>query len=144
MRRTRRLKVAEFFRTPKTAQERENVREPNEILTGISIPLAGLANAVYEIRARARFDWPLVLAAVAFEKGDRVKRARVVLGQVAPQPWPAVKAEGVLNEQKLDPALAAKAGEAAAEGATPLSQNAYKVQLIKTAVKRALLAAGEG
>ena len=60
------------------------------------------------------------------------------------RPWPAVKAEGVLNEQKLDAVLAAKAGEAAAEGATPLSQNAYKVQLIKTAVKRALLAAGLG
>lgn len=139
--RTRRLKVGEFFRTPKTARERENVLEPNEIVSFIHIPLAGLANAVYEVRARAQFDWPLVIAAVAFQRGDTVQGAEVVLGQVASIPWHAVKSESVLNGKKLDPAMAAKAGEAAAAGATPLSQNAYKVQLVKVAVKRALLAA---
>ena len=36
---------------------------------------------------------------------------------------------------------AAAAGEAAVEGAKPLSMNAYKVGLTKTVVKRALLAA---
>jgi xanthine dehydrogenase YagS FAD-binding subunit len=40
-----------------------------------------------------------------------------------------------------DEQLAARAGAAAAQGAKPLSKNAYKVQLVKTAVKRAILAA---
>jgi CO/xanthine dehydrogenase FAD-binding subunit len=47
----------------------------------------------------------------------------------------------VLGTSDINPGLAAKAGEAAAGEAEPMSQNSYKVQLIKVAVKRALLAA---
>jgi xanthine dehydrogenase YagS FAD-binding subunit len=50
----------------------------------------------------------------------------------------AVLAGGTLNEE-----LATRAAEEAAEGATPLSGNVYKVRLVKTAVKRAILAAAE-
>jgi len=67
--------------------------------------------------------------------------ARVVLGQVAPVPWSAVGAAKTLSGAKIDAALAAKCGEAASQGAKPLSKNGYKIQLVKAAVKRAVLAA---
>ena len=67
--------------------------------------------------------------------------ARVVLGHVAPVPWPAPDAAKALSGAKADAASAAKCGEAAAQGAKPLSKNGYKIQLVKVAVKRAVLAA---
>ncbi len=138
---TRQVTVAEFFRIPQQPEQRENVLKPNEIVTGISIPVSALANGTYEVRQRSGTDWPLVTASVAFESASAARRAQVVLGHVAPTPWPAPKAAAVLEGKRIDDALAAKAGEAAVEGATPLSKNGYKVQLIKTAVRRAILAA---
>ena len=138
---TRKIDAAKFFHTPKSEKERETVLKPNEILTEIFIPTKGLKNAVYEVRHRQGLDWPYVTAAVAFQsKNGLVSDARVVLGHVAPVPWPAPRAGKALNGARIDAVSAARCGEAAAEGAKPLSGNGYKVQLVKTAVKRAILA----
>jgi xanthine dehydrogenase YagS FAD-binding subunit len=139
---TRQVAVADFFRVPKTADERENVLAANEVITRISIPVRGMSNATYEVRQRQGLDWPLVAASVAFGgKGDA--KPQIVLGHVAPKPWPVSDAAALLGGKTPDEALAAKAGEAAAKGAKPLSKNAYKVQLVKVAVKRAILAASD-
>ena len=135
----RHLAAAEFFRTPKADNERETALNPAEILVEIQLPIKGLKNATYEVRHRHGFDWPYVTATVAFQlKGGTVSDARVVLGHVAPVPWSVTKAAAVLDGAKVDAALAAKCGETATQGARPLSGNAYKVQLVKTAVKRAV------
>ena len=65
----------------------------------------------------------------------------MVLGHVAPTPWAAVGADKLLAGKSIDAATAEAAGAAAVEGAKPLSQNEYKIQLAKVAVKRALLQA---
>lgn len=140
----REIKAAELFRIPKSEGEREHTIAPNEILTEIVIPGAarGLRNATYEVRERQFMDWPLAAASVALRmEGRRVREARVVLGQVAPIPWRAEAAERALAGKTLDESVAATAGEAAVEGAHPLSRNGYKIQLVRVAVKRALLAA---
>ena len=139
---TRKIPAAEFFQTPKTESDRETALKPNEILTEIRVPIKGLKNATYEVRHRHGLDWPYVTATVAFQvKGGAVSDGRVVLGHVAPVPWSSAKAANVLSGGKADAALAAKCGDAATNGAKPLSGNGYKVQLVKTAVKRAVLAA---
>jgi xanthine dehydrogenase YagS FAD-binding subunit len=139
---TRQVAVAEFFRKPTTVSERENVLKPNELISQVKIPVAGLANATYEIRPRQGLDWPLVTAAVALARKNG-GNAEIVLGHVAPVPWRVPKAAEVLAGRVPDEALATRAADAAAEGATPLSGNAYKVRLVKTAVKRAILAAAK-
>jgi xanthine dehydrogenase YagS FAD-binding subunit len=138
---TRQVAVADFFRKPQTADERENVLAPNELVARVMIPAKGLANATYEVRPRQGLDWPLVAAAVALPRSGG--NAEIVLGHVAPVPWRVPKAAAVLTGGVPDEALATRAAEAAAEGATPLSGNAYKVRLVKTAVKRAILAAAK-
>jgi len=140
---SREVALAEFYRTPQSEEEREYDLGPRELLTAVVIPRAGLKNGVYDIRHREGLDWPYVTAAVAFraENGD-IADARVVLGHVAPVPWPAPAAARALEGGPLDEARAAEAGEAAVEGARPLSGNAYKVTLVKTAVKRAAARAG--
>ncbi|MBM3837477.1 MAG: molybdopterin dehydrogenase [Verrucomicrobia bacterium] len=138
---TRSIAAKDFFRTPKAENERETALRPNEIVTDIEIPVRGLKNATYEVRHRYGLDWPYVTATVAFEsKGGAASNASVVLGHVAPTPWPSAGASGALSG-RVDAALAARCGEAAAQGAKPLSGNGYKVQLVKVAVKRAILAA---
>ncbi|MGH9782199.1 MAG: hypothetical protein ACRD33_10315, partial [Candidatus Acidiferrales bacterium] len=54
---------------------------------------------------------------------------------------PADEASKWLEGKTINEENAAKAGDAAAHGATPLSRNGYKVQLVRVSVKRALLAA---
>lgn len=137
--RSRKVAAAEFFRAPRTETERETVLQPAEILAAIHIPQRGLKNATYEIRHRHGLDWPYVTASVAFG-GKGSAEGRVVVGHVAPTPWIAAAA-GRLLGGTVDDALAGRCGETATEGARPLSGNAYKVQMVKTAVKRALLAA---
>jgi xanthine dehydrogenase YagS FAD-binding subunit len=106
------------------------------------IPAKGTANATYEVRPRQGLDWPLVAAAVSLPRNNG-GNAEIVLGHVAPIPWRVPKAAEVLAGHTPDEELATRAGEAAVEGATPLSGNAYKVRLVKTAVKRAILSAAE-
>ncbi|MSU62177.1 MAG: molybdopterin dehydrogenase [Pedosphaera sp.] len=138
---TRSIPATEFFRAPQSENEREIALKPNEILTEINVPLKGLKNGIYEIRHRHGLDWPYVTAAVAFGGKEGSGGARVVLGHVAPMPWSVPAAAKLLNTARPDEATAARCGQVAVEGARPLSQNAYKIQMARTAVKRAVLAA---
>jgi len=140
----RELALEKFYVIPKTEGEREHDLRPNEVLTEILVPPAdGWKVAHYEIRQKAAFDWPLAVAAVALKTdGSSVQAARVVLGHVAPVPWIAAGAEAALKGQTVNDDTAQKAASAAVGQAKPLSQNAYKVQLARVAVKRAILRAG--
>ena len=140
------VSAEQFFVTPKSEGERETVLKANEVLGEIIVPPAGGSrNATYEVRQKEALDWPLAAAAVALKmNGKTVRSARLVLGHVAPIPWRCEKAEQVLNGKTIDESLAAEAGQSAVEGAKPLSQNAYKVQLARVATKRAILQATQG
>jgi xanthine dehydrogenase YagS FAD-binding subunit len=141
----REVAAQEFFVSPKSNQERENALKPNEIVTDILIPAGASRNSTYEVRQKTALDWPLVTASVMLKmQGTTIRGSRVVLGHVAPTPWASPEAEEVLNGKAFSEALAAKAGEAAAAKAQPLSNNKYKVQLVRTAVKRALTRAVKG
>jgi xanthine dehydrogenase YagS FAD-binding subunit len=138
---TRQIPVGDFFRIPRSAEEREIFLLPSEVVTQIYIPAQARLNATYEVRQRQGLDWPLVTASVSLPAKGTSGKAEIVLGHVAPTPWRAAKAAALLDGKTPDKELAAKAADAAAEGAKPLSNNAYKVRLVRTAVKRAILAA---
>jgi xanthine dehydrogenase YagS FAD-binding subunit len=140
---SRTIPVEQFFVTPQNDKTREIALKPSEILTEIVIPVARNArNATYEVRHREAVDWPLATASVALTMdGPNIAHARIVLGHVAPTPWVAKKAEGVLAGKAPSEELIQQAAEAAVDGASPLSDNTYKVQLTRVAVKRALMEA---
>lgn len=140
----REMAVADFFVSPASDGQRENVLKANEIVTEILVP-AGGRNATYEVREKLALDWPLVAAAVNLQlDGRTIRSARVVLGHVAPTPWRSADAEQALAGKTVSEDVAAAAGKAAAAKAQPLSRNRYKVQLVRTAVKRAVLEAARG
>jgi xanthine dehydrogenase YagS FAD-binding subunit len=140
---TRTLAVKDLHTTPKSAAERELTLAANEIVTSINLqgPPA-MKSATYEVRPRQGLDWPLATASVALElDGKTIQSAVVVLGHVAPTPWLADGAAKALVGHAFDEKLAHAAAAAAVAGATPLSKNAYKVDLAQVAVRRALAAA---
>jgi xanthine dehydrogenase YagS FAD-binding subunit len=138
----RTVKVEALYQVPKTENDSELTIGPGEILTKVSLPPAAGKNASYEARQKQAQDWPLVLASVNLKMdGENVSSAKVVVYGVAPIPWRSTAAEKAITGKRVTMETAAAAGEAAAEGAVPLSMNGYKVPLTKTVVKRALLAA---
>jgi xanthine dehydrogenase YagS FAD-binding subunit len=142
----RELPLEKFFVIPKSEGEREHDLRPNEMVTEIMIPPAlDLKAAHYEVRQKEVFDWPLAVAGVGLKmRGSNVETARIVLGYVAPVPWPSPEAEQVLAGQPINKDTAQKAAGAALANATPLSHNAYKVNLARVAVTRAILKAASG
>jgi xanthine dehydrogenase YagS FAD-binding subunit len=143
----RTIDVEKLFQAPKSEAQREHTLAPNEVLLAVyfdnSAP-AGLMNASYEVRHKQAYDWPVAQAAVVFHFKADAKTAegvRIVLGHVAPTPLVAETAAKALEGKEVTEATAAAAGKAATEGASPLSQNAYKLKLVEVAVKRAILTA---
>jgi xanthine dehydrogenase YagS FAD-binding subunit len=85
-----------FFVLPKQNIERENILQPNEIVTEIIIPApaAGSKSTYLKFKERETQDFALASAAVSFQVQNGVMRnPRVVLGGVAPIPWRSVEAE---------------------------------------------------
>jgi xanthine dehydrogenase YagS FAD-binding subunit len=139
---TRTVPAERLFALPGADPQRENIREPGEILGGITVPAApGLRSTYASVRERAGFDWPLVSAAVALRvEGGIVREARIVLGAVATLPWRSPAAERALLGRRLEDSAVEAAARASIEGAQPLSDNGYKVELVRTLLHRMLLA----
>jgi xanthine dehydrogenase YagS FAD-binding subunit len=136
--------AAEYFTMPTLQNVRtENVLAPDELLTHAILPPPGnLRSGHYEVRYKTSHDWPIAFATVLLAmSGSAVQSARVVMGAVAPVPWRSQPAEQALAGKTISEATAAAAADAALRDARPLSQNAYKIQVAKTAVKRAILRA---
>jgi xanthine dehydrogenase YagS FAD-binding subunit len=136
----RTVKVEELYQVPKRETDSELTIQPGEVLAKVTIPAAKGKNASYEARQKQAHDWPLVYASVNLTMTDEtVSAAKVVLYGVAPIPWRSATAERAIIGKRVTVESAAAAGEAAVDGAAPLSMNAYKIPLTKAVVKRALL-----
>ena len=137
------LPLERLYQTPKHQHQGITVLQPGQLLTHVRLPAAKeRLSATYEVLETEGLDWPLVSAGATVEL-DRglVRRATIVLGQVAPTPWVSFPAADVLIGQPITEFTAQRAGEAAVSEAAPLAHNGYKVQLAKTSVARALLKA---
>ncbi len=143
----RTLWMADLFAMPERNLRAEHVLEPDEVVVKIEWKAAP-NSAQYEIREKQSFDWPLVMVAAALEfdtpGGGLVTKARLCAGAVAPIPWRLTAVEEALvgvnvNNEDLLREVCAKA----TQGATPMTDNAYKLQLLRVATHRAVrLAAG--
>ena len=132
----RTLPIGEFFGV---GVLRSTVLAPGELMTEVRIPLpeAGTKMAYKRFSFRKSIDFPVVNLAVVQTPG---RQYRIALGGVAPTPLRAEAAEKLLAGKELTPEMAEEAGRAAVQGARPTEANAYKLQLVKTLVKRELLA----
>lgn len=140
----REVAAADYFTMPTNRNVlKENVCEDDELLTHVLLPAPGnVKTGHYEVRYKQSHDWPIAFTTVVLTmNGSTIASARVVLGAVAPTPWRSRPAEEALAGKPLNEQTAAAAGEAAVSEARPMSGNVYKVQVAKTAVKRAIMQA---
>lgn len=136
-----------FFVAPEANVLRENTLGEDELITEIRVPAQseGSSSAYIKQGEKESFDWPVAEVAVVLERsGGRVSRASVVLGAAAPVPYRARAAEAELVGKAIDEDRAKAAAKAALAGATPLSQNRYKLPIFEAIVRRAILAAAAG
>ena len=123
------------------------VVEPDELLTAVLIskPAPGTRSAYQKYGEKDSFDWAVADAGVVLEmEGNTCRRAVVTMGAASPVVRRSAEAEAELTGKPITEATARAAGKAAVQGATPLSMNAYKVELFPVAIYRTvLLAAGQ-
>ena len=116
--------------------------DPDEMVTEIQIPKPkdGALQNYLKFTLRNAVDFAIVSVAsvITVERGVCADAA-IALGAVGPSPVRAKKAEEVIKGRPIDENAAAEAAEQAVAAAQPLSMNAYKVQIAKTLVKRAIL-----
>jgi xanthine dehydrogenase YagS FAD-binding subunit len=141
----RRIPIADFHRLPGSTPEIDTTLKPDELILSIDLPASPYAGHSYylKVRDRASYEFALVSVAAALDVNrGTIRSARIVLGGVAHKPWRAASAEQMLIGKPPGPAVFEAAGQEAVAGAKPYRQNAFKVDLVRRAVARALANAG--
>ncbi|MER9264970.1 xanthine dehydrogenase family protein subunit M [Mesorhizobium sp. M0410] len=136
----RRIPAAEFHLLPDTRPEADNVLQQGELITAIELPAPAPRSAYLKVRERESYEYAIVSAAAVLEMdGQTIRRAALALGSVALRPWRLSAAEEQLAGAEIgDREALNTAIEQSFAQARPLSQNAYKIELAKTAALRAI------
>lgn len=139
---TREVAAKDYFIGPAHDITRMTVLGPGDLLTAIKIPgtWAGARFSFEKVRDRQVWDFPLVNIAAALQvvAGDRIERARLVVGAVAAHPLRLERVEAAVTGKTPNEATGEAAGTLAIQDACPLANNGYKVALVKNLVKRAI------
>jgi xanthine dehydrogenase YagS FAD-binding subunit len=133
--------IGDFFLVPGSTPQRENVLEPGELITFVTLPApkAGSKQIYLKLRDRASYEFALSSAAIiAVVNGGKLDFVRVALGGVGTRPWRSLEAERLLHGKPADEKVFRQAAEAALHGAQPQSENGFKVQLAKRCITHAL------
>jgi xanthine dehydrogenase YagS FAD-binding subunit len=131
----RNVSINEFFTTL------GNILKPDELLTNIQLPNPpkGAKQAFFKFTLRKPVDFAVVSVAAVVNVQDGVcQEARIALGAVAPTPLRAFEAEEFIKGKVVGEKNIKAAARAAVKDAKPMRMNAYKVEITRTLVERAL------
>ncbi|MGA9528913.1 MAG: xanthine dehydrogenase family protein subunit M [Terriglobales bacterium] len=137
----RSVPINEFYLVPGNTPQRETILAADELITHVTLPpLANGTRSFYlKRRDRASYEFALASAAIVIHVvSGKIERVRIALGGIGTKPWRSLEAERVLEGQPPDDKAFQTAAEAALEGAKPLRDNAFKVELAKRTLQRAL------
>ena len=143
----RTVEFADFHRLPGDAPERDNQLADDELITAIELPAAGFSGHSHylKIRDRASYAFALVSVAAALDmNGPTIGEARLALGGVAHKPWRDKEVEAGMAGKAASLETYSAAAAALQQDAEPLDHNAFKVQLARRAIIRALSDAAQG
>lgn len=135
------IPIGEFYLLPGSTPQNENVLKPGDLITHVTLPapIPEARSHYLKLRDRASYEFALASAAVIVHvEGGKIRKARVALGGVATRPWRSLEAEHALEGKPATETHFRAAAEAALRTAKPQSFNAYKVQLAKLCIVRAL------
>jgi xanthine dehydrogenase YagS FAD-binding subunit len=137
----RQIPIAQFFRLPGSTPDREHDLRPGELIVAVDVPTGPemRRSGYLKVRDRESFEFALTSAAVALHiDAGVIRTARVAVGGVATVPWRLPAVERALHGQAPNPRLWNAAAALAVDGAKPLSENGFKVDLLKRTVERQL------
>ena len=141
----RRIPLVEFHLLPGDTPQKETVLEPGELITAVELPIGDASQRSHyrKVRDRASYAFALVsVAAVLTVDGGVIRKARIALGGVAHKPWRAMEAEALLVGKAPGDAAYRVAADAALKDAQPYKDNAFKIELAKRTIIRALQTVG--
>jgi xanthine dehydrogenase YagS FAD-binding subunit len=141
------IPVVEFHRLPGDRPWADTNLEPDELIVAVTLPKAKFAKNSWYLKARDRQSYAFALVSVAAGldmDGGTIKSAGLALGGVAHKPWRSPKAEAALVGKPATAETFAHAAELAVAGAKTYEHNAFKVELAKQCIVRALTQAAKG
>jgi CO/xanthine dehydrogenase FAD-binding subunit len=137
----RSVPLTELYRVPSDRPDLENVLAHGDLITAIEIPLlrSNAGSAYVKVRDRASYEFALTSAAAALKvEHGVVTQARLALGGVGTIPWRVQAAEEVLLAGGPSSAAFRAAAEAAIVDPFTVPGTAFKVELAKRTIVRAL------
>jgi xanthine dehydrogenase YagS FAD-binding subunit len=137
----RSVPIGDFHLVPGSTPNRENILTTGELITHVTLPVLSAGTRSYYIkrRDRASYEFALASAAVVVQiEGKQIQRVRIAMGGIATKPWRSPEAERALEGKEANEQNFHVAVEAALRGAKPLHDNAFKVELAKRTLTRAL------
>jgi len=146
---TRAIPIETFYRLPGDAPDRENLLDTGELIVAVRLPAQAVRFAGHarylKVRERTSYAFAVVSAAAAIHLRDgAIADARVALGGVAMKPWRAHEAEQVLVNARADASTFRRAADAALDAARSSGDNAFKIELARRIIVRALTLAAAG
>ncbi len=143
----RTIAIADFHRLPGTTPQLDTNLQPDELITAVELPAPKFAKHSYYLKVRDRQSYAFALVSVAAGlemNGNTIQSAGLALGGVAHKPWRSLEAEKSLVGATPSPAAFRKAADLAVAGAKPTEHNAFKIELAKQSIVRALTLAAQG
>jgi xanthine dehydrogenase YagS FAD-binding subunit len=143
----RTILITDFHRLPGDTPQLDTNLKPDELITAVELPSPKFAKHSYYLKVRDRHSYAFALVSVAAGlemSGNSIQSAGLALGGVAHKPWRSLDAEKSLVGATPGPAAFKKAADLAVAGAKPQEHNAFKIELAKQSIVRALTLAAQG
>jgi xanthine dehydrogenase YagS FAD-binding subunit len=143
----RSIPIGDFHRLPGATPHIETTLKAGELITSVDLPApVGRKSQYLKVRDRNSYAFALVsvAAVVDLDNGKRIRQARIALGGVAPKPWRVAGAEHALMGKEANEAAFREAADMLVRGAKTFPHNAFKVELARRCIVRALSTASEG
>lgn len=143
----RTIPVVDFHRLPGDNPSLDTNLHRDELITAVTLPASKFAKNSWYLKARDRQSYAFALVSVAAGlemEGDTIRSAGLALGGVAQKPWRSHEAEAALANQPANAETFRKAAELALRGAHGYKDNAFKIELAKQCIVRALTQAAKG
>jgi xanthine dehydrogenase YagS FAD-binding subunit len=143
----RTIPITDFHRLPDNDPALDTILHPDELITAVTLPSAKFARNSWYLKARDRQSYAFALVSVAAGlelDGNIIRSAGLALGGVAHKPWCSHEAEAALTNQPATPDTFRKAASIALRGAHGYKDNAFKIELAKHCIVRALTLAAQG
>jgi len=140
----RSIPLVDFYRLPGRTPHLETVLRAGELITSVDLP-APVASRWHYLKVRDRNSFAFALVSVAalvdLDEQKHIREARIALGGVAPRPWRNPDAERSLSGAAADETAFGQAADILLRGANAYRHNAFKVELARRSIVRALSAA---